>query len=80
MQGACREPEKPKQHAKHYNQIQGLNIDHRDSGIRRQSVTAGCDCGEHREGAAGGIEVPAKEWIVAVTEQLGKDQRGGAEG
>ena len=66
--------------AKHYNQTQGINIDHRNSAIRRQSVTEGSDRGESRGGAAGGSEVPAKEGMVAVTEQLDEDRRGGQRG
>ena len=40
---------KPKQRSKHYNQTQGINIDHRESAIRRRSVTEGCEDGESRK-------------------------------
>jgi len=61
--------------AKHYNRTQGINIGHRSSAIRRQSVPEGCD-----RGASRGVSEGSKgaSWMLAVTEP--RDETGRGEG
>ena len=43
----------PVRHAEHYIRTQGVDIGHRGSAIRRQSVTEGCDRIVNREDLRG---------------------------
>ena len=61
---------------RHYTRTQGVDIGHRGSAIRRQSVTEGCDRRVSR-GESVGSRVPATGGVLAVTEPRDETGRGG---
>ena len=63
---------------KQYSRTQGVDIHHRDSAIRRLSVTEGCDCGVNRRDCVEAVGCQSSEWMVAVTGQ--QDETGGGGG